>query len=95
MQKCRALFHLGQVITAADVCERHGRSDVNIGLLLQRHVLGDWGSVPDAVRYQNNRALRASGMMTSEYDCHDHMIRIVTNASQQYTSISVRDRDEE
>lgn len=89
MEKCDALFQLGKIVATADVYDQHTGQDVNLGVLLQRHVLGDWGNVPDDIRYQNNRVLRSQGMLISRYACQHHIIQIVTH--RQLTTISVLD----
>lgn len=87
MQTTQALFPLGQIMASDDVYAHHTQMDINLGLLLRRHVLGDWGQVSDTIRYQNNRTLRGHGMFISLYPCQHHFIKIVT--TQKSTAISV------
>lgn len=87
MQTIQALFPLGNIIASDDVYAHHTQMDINLGLLLQRHVRGDWGAVSDEVRYQNNRTLRSRGMFISLYPCQHHLIKIVT--TKRSTSISI------
>lgn len=93
MQTCHALFPLGKVIASHDVYEQHSPMDIGLDLLLQRHVLGDWGMVSDAIRYQNNRTLRGKGMFVSLYRCQYHWIKIVTTGHS--TTISVVEQDDD
>lgn len=93
MQTCHALFPLGRVIASHDVYEQHSQMDIGLDLLLQRHVLGDWGMVSDEIRYQNNRTLRGKGMFISLFPCQHHWVKIVT--TQQSTSISIVEADDE
>lgn len=91
MQTCHALFHLGKIVASADIFNLSGADSVDLSLLLDRHVLGDWGRVSEQVLYRNHRALRQKDAFMSVYDYDHYAIRIVTNAQQNCTTISLID----
>lgn len=84
------LFPLGQVTMTAGVCARvaeNAEFAKHVTQGVQRHASGDWGSVDDADRRENELSLQQGARLLSAYGEGDGKIWIITEADRSLTTI--------
>jgi hypothetical protein len=86
------LFSLGRLVMTTNLQMRMqefdpGNWETNIKALIDRHVAGDWGSLEDFDRKQNDRALREGGRLFSAYQTSSGIrLYIITEADRSCTT---------
>jgi hypothetical protein len=82
------LFSLGHVVATQAVLKRVlERSELNLAVLLHRHVTGDWGDMGEEDRRSNDEAVRAGARIFSSYGEGDERVWIITEADRSSTTI--------
>lgn len=80
------LFSLGELIIT-----RHADallSEDDIRLAVNRHIIGDWGNIPEGDRGLNNEALRLGERLMSVYESSDGVqFWIITEWDRSVTTI--------
>jgi hypothetical protein len=80
-------FPLGQVVAAPGALEALGRNNSDGLDLLQRHLLGDWGSVDAEDAAANDAATVDGGRLLSVYSLPDGTrIWVITEADRSATT---------
>lgn len=79
-------FPLGQVVATSGVSDTVPRDEIIAAL--ERHVIGDWGTVCAEDVHANNRALSRGTRIISTYDTESgHKIWIITEADRSSTTV--------
>jgi hypothetical protein len=82
-----ALFPLGQVVATPGALELLDQAAVNAAELLQRHVSGDWGIVPEDDAELNQSSVSDGNRILSSYPVGDDRIWIITEADRSSTTL--------
>lgn len=78
-------FPLGQIVATIGVLNLCKNKDLDLGYLIDRHVVGDWGDVGDESRESNERALKEDNRIVSIYYVHGVHMLIITEADRKHT----------
>jgi hypothetical protein len=82
-----ALFKLGEVVGTPAAQELLERGGVDSTSLLQRHVSGDWGDVPEADARENEFSVKEGYRIVSAYPVGEGKVWIITEADRSATTI--------
>lgn len=84
----KPLFRLGQIAaTPGAMALLQGDTDL-AGLLITRHVLGDWGDVDSEDWATNNQAIRMGSRIVSSYTLHGAgKVWLITEADRSQTTL--------
>lgn len=83
-------FHLGRLVITPAVLETVSVDD--ICRVLDRHVCGNWGNIPDLVRITNECGLSCSGHLISAYRLSRGIeLRVLTTANRLTTTVHLPD----
>ncbi|MGH3831513.1 MAG: hypothetical protein ACRDRS_13895 [Pseudonocardiaceae bacterium] len=83
----RARFELGRLITTPGVLDLIQAGVIHPGLLLRRHVKGDWGQADDHDRRANDTALADGDRLVSAYGHGGTRVWVVTEADRSVTTM--------
>ncbi len=82
-------FELGQLVATPAALELLGELEISPSYLLERHMAGDWGSVPKEDARENERSVKRGHRIVSSYPVGDdgERIWIITEADRSSTCI--------
>lgn len=82
-------FHLGGLVMTPGVHNLMMTQDLNPMYYVGRHLLGDWGDIPDEDKLSNEEYLVKGGRLFSAYDVPDPVARIwvITEADRSSTTV--------
>lgn len=83
------LFRSGQYVITAGIHELVLQGKVNLGLLLGRHLSGDWGDLDDSDKRANDRAVRSGeDRIFSSYQLSpDLKVYVITEWDRSVTTV--------
>lgn len=83
------LFKLGQVVATPGALQAIEENNVDTWSLLQRHVDGDWGCVPEEDRQENLLSIEKGYRVMSSYIINDRgdMLWVITEADRSSTCL--------
>lgn len=82
------LFPLGRVVATPGVLEVLATAGVDPAMLLDRHVVGDWGELCDEDRRENEFSLNRGFRLLSSYPLPDgQKVWIITEADRSATTL--------
>jgi hypothetical protein len=84
-------FKLGRIFATPAAVEAIADARVSIIDLLIRHMLGDWGDLPEFDRQQNDLALTAGARLLSSYLIVGTRIWVITEADRMATTLLLPD----
>jgi hypothetical protein len=83
-----ARFHLGQVVATPAALAALEQSGDNPGVLLKRHVTGDWGELDEHDRAENERSVGQGFRILSAYTLASGVrLWIITEADRSSTTL--------
>ncbi|MFM0042153.1 hypothetical protein [Paraburkholderia sediminicola] len=86
--KLRPLFRPGRLLVASDALTALRASGIPVVSVLLRHVAGDWGTVSDEDRKQNDLSILAGLRLISSYRLPDQSrILVITEWDRSSTTI--------
>ena len=86
------LFALGKVVATHGALDALEENNVDLLELLNRHIHGDWGCVPDADKQENQLAIEQGYRIMSSYMLNgDDKIWIITEADRSCTTLLLPD----
>lgn len=87
------LFKLGQVVATRGAIRVMQENGVDALSLLQRHVNGDWGCVPEEDKLENQRSIANGYRVMSSYPLNDRgeKLWIITEADRSSTCLLLPD----
>jgi hypothetical protein len=94
MQKTerKPLFDLGQLVAtsgALAALEKSGQSPMDF---VSRHVMGDWGDIPDEDRKENQFSLEQGFRLMSSYrTTANDVVWVITEGSKSHTTLLLPD----
>ncbi len=82
-------FELGALVATPAVLELLDELEVSPSSLLERHMSGDWGSIPKADARENERSIRHGYRILSSYPVGDEgrKVWIITEADRSSTCV--------
>jgi len=83
----RPLFPLGQVVATRGVAAHLEHHRISAFPYLDRHVHGDWGSVPAEDARANHSAVEHGARILSNYDIVGKYVWIITEADRRMTTL--------
>ncbi|WP_413168876.1 hypothetical protein [Burkholderia latens] len=83
----RPLFQLGQVVATRAVAAHLEQHRIAAAFYLDRHVHGDWGSVPAEDARANLSAVAHGARILSSYDVAGKRVWIITEADRRMTTL--------
>lgn len=86
-------FRPGKLHASKDVMALHGAFCPDFSLLVARHASGDWGSVTEQVRLENERALQHGGKLVSLFELGMYALQVITSPMRSYTTLSLVDSE--
>lgn len=83
------LFKLGQVVATPGALRAIEENNVDTWSLLQRHVNGDWGCVPEEDRQENRLSVENGYRVMSSYPINDRgdKLWVITEADRSSTCL--------
>ena len=84
------MFSLGQVVMTRGVnnfCEENNIEQKELTTLLNRHLSGDWGDLPEEDKETNDYALQTGERLLSAYTLNGQRIYIITEWDRSVTTI--------
>ena len=81
------LFPLGRTVATPGVFAHCAKHEVDLQLLIARHIRGDWGDMDDNDRGANECALREGERLLSVFTVAEQKIYIITEGDRTITSI--------
>ncbi len=81
------LFPLGHVVATPGALALLDRLEMNAFALLQRHQVGDWGSVPPDDAIENENSIVNGWRILSSYPFGDERIWVITEADRSATTL--------
>ena len=81
------LFPLGRTVATPGVFAHCAKHEVDLQLLIARHMHGDWGDMDDTDCEANARALKDGERLLSVYTVAEQTIYIITEGDRTITSI--------
>lgn len=87
------LFKLGQVVATPGALQAIEENSVDSWSLLQRHVNGDWGCVPEEDARENQLSVEKGYRILSSYPLNDQgdKLWIITEADRSSTTLLLPD----
>jgi len=86
------LFELGINVAQPGALEALERNQQNAYEFISRHQLGDWGTVDDADKLENDRAVRFGASILSAYELKDGtQVWVLTEADRSSTCVLLPD----
>ena len=87
------LFNMGQVVATRGAIRAMQENKIDALSLLQRHVNGDWGCVPEEDKLENQRSLENGYRVMSSYPLNDRgeKLWIITEADRSSTCLLLPD----
>ena len=87
------LFKLGQVVATPGALRAIEESNVDTWSLLQRHVSGDWGCIPEEDRLENLLSVENGYRVMSSYPLNERgdKLWIITEADRSSTTFLLPD----
>jgi hypothetical protein len=87
------LFNMGQVVATRGAIRAMQENNIDALSLLQRHVNGDWGCVPEEDKLENQRSLENGYRVMSSYPLNDRgeKLWIITEADRSSTCLLLPD----
>lgn len=82
-----SLFPLGRIVATKAALAAINRDQIDIGVLLGRHVSGDWGELSCQDRQANQEALSSGSRIFSSYAYPSGKIWVITEADRSSTCI--------
>ncbi|ARL15317.1 hypothetical protein [Burkholderia pseudomallei] len=83
----RPLFPLGQVVATRAVAVHLEQHRISAFPYLDRHVHGDWGSVPAEDAKANHLSVAHGARILSNYDIAGKYVWIITEADRRMTTL--------
>ena len=82
-------FELGALVATPRALELLGETEVSPSYLLERHVSGDWGLIPEEDARENERSIKNGWRVISSYEVGDDSahVWIITEADRSSTCI--------
>lgn len=83
------MFDAGNVYITASVSEymKQHSLDHDIVRLINRHIRGDWGELPEDDKEANDLAIKQNTRILSKHKLKDEYVYIITEADRSYTTI--------
>ena len=83
------LFKLGQVVATPGALRAIEENNVDTWSLIQRHVNGDWGSIPEEDRQENLLSVENDSRVMSSYPLNERgdKLWIITEADRSSTCL--------
>lgn len=86
------LFSLGNLVSTPGALEALTRNGFNPFQILERHITGDWGDLPEADKQENDVSLDLRLRILSAYTLPDQTkVWIITEADRSATTILLPD----
>lgn len=80
-------FRLGRLVITSNALGIAKEKDIDVSLLIRRHLQGDWGDVCEEDRQANEEALIHGNRLMSVYQSKDVKLWIITEADRSVTTI--------
>ena len=82
-----AKFQLGRTVTTPGGLDTMNRYGITPASLLDRHVCGDWGTVPPEDARENELSVREGFRILSSYGEGDRRLWVITEADRSSTCV--------
>lgn len=83
-------FSLGQTLKTRGISEfmEENRVDpVELIKLIERHVTGDWGDIPEEDKKENDWSVENAGRLISSYTLSGETVWVITEADRSATTV--------
>jgi hypothetical protein len=87
MRTAQPRFSLGKIKVSIGALETLDRYHIELGLLLRRHVEGDWGDLGEEDKEANERAVKQEIRILSAYGKGEARLLVVTEEDRDVTTI--------
>jgi hypothetical protein len=86
MKASPLLFEGGQVVATPGALDLFERKGIDPVALLNRHLTGDWGDVPEEDKALNNQAVKGGSRLLSAYTFGEERVWVITEADRSATT---------
>lgn len=91
MAELKRLFDLGQTVATPAALAALEAAGQTYWHLLDRHITGDWGTLPDEDRQANEDALAHGLRIMSVYPVGENKVWVITEADRSATTLLLPD----